>query len=174
MHIHRSHAPVSAKKTPKNSAKASPKNKPALKASGTASSAHQVNDLDMTSNVMLKHPPTVAREQESEHGSDITEPLDLNIATIAQESHDDSDSSDASSLNKKPRAKSLASASSHRDSGPKDNIDSNMMSLFEQITPPTFMLGHSEAAGIFDTNCARRKIEFHNSNWPIVCHFYTT
>jgi hypothetical protein len=35
------------------------------------------------------------------------------------------------------------------------------------------MLGHSEAAQILDTNCTRRKIEFHNSNWPIVTCFYT-
>jgi hypothetical protein len=59
-------------------------------------------------------------------------------------------------------------------SGPKNTIESSTIPLFDQITPPTFTLGHSEAAQILDTNCTQRKIEFHNSNWPIICHFYTT
>ena len=68
----------------------------------------------------------------------------------------------------------MSSPSSEKHSITKSNIDSNTISLIEQINPPTFTLGHSEAAQILDTNCTRRKIEFHNSNWPIVSHFYTT
>ena len=39
---------------------------------------------------------------------------------------------------------------------------------------PVFSLGHDDASYILDNACTREMIEFHNSNWPIVTHFYNT
>ena len=39
---------------------------------------------------------------------------------------------------------------------------------------PVFNLGHDDASYILDNTCTREMIEFHNSNWPIVTHFYNT
>jgi hypothetical protein len=37
-----------------------------------------------------------------------------------------------------------------------------------------FTVEHSDTAYILDTACTQRKLDFHNSNWPIGTHFYGT
>ena len=37
-----------------------------------------------------------------------------------------------------------------------------------------FSLGHSEASRLLKTECIQISLEFHNSNWPIVCHFFSS
>jgi hypothetical protein len=60
------------------------------------------------------------------------------------------------------------------NAGPVIDTGSHILSMFQQIGTPTFTMPHSAAAQVLDTNCTRRKIEFHNRNWPIVCDFYAT
>ncbi len=53
------------------------------------------------------------------------------------------------------------------------------MSPFHNTYPdvtagPVFSLGHDDAWFILDNACTKEKVEFHNSNWPIVTHFYNT
>ena len=60
------------------------------------------------------------------------------------------------------------------ETDPVLDTGSKTLSMFQQIGTPTFTMPHSAAAQVLDTNCTRRKIEFHNSNWPIVCDFYAT
>ena len=60
------------------------------------------------------------------------------------------------------------------NTGPIIDTGSHTLSMFQQIGTPTFTMPHSAAAQVLDTKCTRRKIEFHNSNWPIVCDFYAT
>ena len=54
------------------------------------------------------------------------------------------------------------------------NLQSNIIPAVDHIAWPIFSLGHSEAARLLDTTCTQRKLEFHNSNWPIVCHFFSS
>ncbi len=60
------------------------------------------------------------------------------------------------------------------NTGPVIDTGSHTLSMFQQIGTPTFTMPHSATAQVLDTKCTRRKIEFHNSNWPIVCNFYAT
>ena len=39
---------------------------------------------------------------------------------------------------------------------------------------PVFSLTGSHASYILDNKCTRENFEFHNSNWPIVTHFYNS
>ena len=162
--------PVPNYRTPKNCLTLHPNIKLALTASCTASPHHQVNDNDEMSGLgykvigSLEHPPKVGRTADSENIS--------NVTNLLHSKHHNTP--DDRSLNKKPRTKSLESTSPQMGSDPKNTIESDTIPLFDQITPPTITFAHSKAARILDTNCTQRKIEFHNSNWPIVCHFYTT
>jgi hypothetical protein len=58
--------------------------------------------------------------------------------------------------------------------GPIIDTGSYTLSMFQQIGTPTFTMPHSAASQVLDTNFTRWKIEFHDSNWPIVCDFYAT
>jgi hypothetical protein len=54
------------------------------------------------------------------------------------------------------------------------NLPSSNTSFPDVLSGPVFMVGHSDSAYILDTACTRRKLDFHNCNWPIVSHFYCT
>lgn len=78
-------------------------------ASGTASSAHQVDANNETSSLdykvlgMLEHPPKIGHTADSENISDVTDPLHSKLVVIAQDAHEDHDTHDDSSLSKKPK-----------------------------------------------------------------------
>jgi hypothetical protein len=58
----------------------------------------------------------------------------------------------------------------HHDS----NLESNHVPMVDLTSGPIFSLGHSEAAVLLDTACTQRNLEFHNSNWLFVCHFFSS
>ena len=54
------------------------------------------------------------------------------------------------------------------------NLQSGEVPVDDHTAGPIFSLGHSEAARLLNTACTQRKLEFHNSNWLIVCHFFSS